>query len=231
MANRRFIQFYNTLHAKPVQLDCNFIVNPLDPAGVMELKGPGIEAVYMASLAPSASNPNPAAGYILVKLQDNYNKYYFGGAQFNVPSEGAAINIDAAGAALTPGQVYLIDSVGTSTEADWQAVGLPIGMVPAQYTPFVALATGAGVGTGTVKVPFAAGAAISHIETIGNVDATIKSSAPVIAGVQSGSYILLQCLGATAVGDTTLVATAPAPGTKVQLSFVLSNSKITVQGE
>lgn len=231
MANRRFTQFYNTLHSRPVQLDCNFIVNPLEPAGVMDLKGPGIEAVYMASLAPSASNPNPANGYIVVKLQDNYNKYYFGGAQFNVPSEGAAINVDALGAALTPGQVYLIEDVGTTTEAEWNTIGLPIGTTPSQYVPFVALATGAGAGTGTVKIPFAAGSGLSHIELIGDVDKTIQSAAPVIAGLQSGSYMIFQCLGATAAGDTTLIATAPAPGTRIELSFVLSNSRITVQGE
>lgn len=55
MANRRFEQFFYTLHKKPVLLDCNFIVETANSSGKgitpSSLVGPGIQAVYMNSTA------------------------------------------------------------------------------------------------------------------------------------------------------------------------------------
>lgn len=49
MANRRFYQFFNTLHHKPVLLDCSFIVDQTNAngLGVRSVKGPGISNVFM----------------------------------------------------------------------------------------------------------------------------------------------------------------------------------------
>jgi hypothetical protein len=53
MANRRFNQFYNTLHKMPVRLDCNFIVDSTNGNGfgARSLKGAGIQNVFMNTSA------------------------------------------------------------------------------------------------------------------------------------------------------------------------------------
>ncbi len=53
MANRRFTQFFNTLHNRPVLLDCNFTVDVsnVNGLGLSGLKGPGIQNVYLHSTA------------------------------------------------------------------------------------------------------------------------------------------------------------------------------------
>lgn len=57
-------------------------------------------------------SPNPAAGYALVRLTNNYNRYLGGFSGFASPTTGSTIAIDAADAALTPGTPYIIASVG-----------------------------------------------------------------------------------------------------------------------
>lgn len=57
-------------------------------------------------------SPNPAAGYALVKLANNYNRYLGGFSGFGSPTTGSTIKIDASDAALTPGTAYVIATVG-----------------------------------------------------------------------------------------------------------------------
>jgi hypothetical protein len=57
-------------------------------------------------------SPNPAAGYALVRLTNNYNRYLGGFSGFASPVTGSTIPIDATDAALTPGTAYIIASVG-----------------------------------------------------------------------------------------------------------------------
>lgn len=57
-------------------------------------------------------NPNPAAGYALVRLTCNYNHYLGGFDGFASPTTGSTIAIDATDAALTIGNSYIIASVG-----------------------------------------------------------------------------------------------------------------------
>lgn len=198
MANRRFTQFFNTLHTKPVLLDCSFTVDPTNAAGVSGLVGPGIEAVYMNANTPSSSNPDPAAGYVVVKLQDNYHKLYSAIASVRSPNSGS--NLLVASAGLTVGQVYVITVLGTTTTAQWIALGVPRGITPAVGVPFVALATSA-TGTGAVQIPAAAGSGIVGFETVGDSDLVINSALPNIAGQQSGSYIIGRFLGASFTGS------------------------------
>ena len=187
MANRRFTQFFHTLHTKPVLLDCSFTVDSTNAAGVSDLVGPGIEAVYMNAASPSASNPDPANGYVVVKLQDNYHKLYSAIASVRAPNSGANLLIASAG--LTVGLVYVISVLGTTTTAQWRVLGVPAGITPAVGVPFVAKATSA-TGTGAVQIPATAGAGIISFETIGNSDLVISSTLPNISGQQSGSYII-----------------------------------------
>lgn len=232
--------FYNTgkvfmKHNMPVILDCNFVVDVANGngLGLRNLKGPGIQNAFMhTSASPGIGNngvlnPNPASGYIAIQLSDNYNQYLYGASGFVSPASGANIAVTAAGALLTVGQVYIITVVGTTTAADWTALGLPTGVTPVAGAAFVAKATGAGVGSGQVQVPKANGSGITTIEVVGDPQ---KEIAPSSLAIQ-GSWIFVQCLAATAGGNTALVATAPADGSVVGLQFVLSNSSVVVAGE
>ncbi len=231
MANRRFYQFYQTLHYKPVQLDCSFTVAASDAGGLGQtgLVGGGIAQVYMHTSAPlsGSGNPNPAAGYIYVQLQDNYNGYYFGNCGFSGPLTGSAITIVTA-ASLTVGAVYTIVSVGTTTAAQWVAVGVPVGITAAAGVSFVASAT-AGLGSGTVKATAPSG--VSHVELVGDPNTTITSQAATVLGSGSGAYLIYQVMGPTSSSVTTFIPKAPADGTVVKMSFVLSNSSLRIQGD
>jgi len=57
-------------------------------------------------------SPNPAAGYALIKLANNYNRYLGGFDGFGSPTTGGTIKIDATDAALTAGTAYVIATVG-----------------------------------------------------------------------------------------------------------------------
>lgn len=226
MANRRYTQFYYTGHTYPVQLDCSWTVAATNNKGVTGLTGAGIQNVYMhTSTTPASGNPNPANGYAIVQFQDNFNGYYFGGAQMQSPLSGAEISISGT-SVLTVGAVYVITTVGTSTAANWQAVGLPAGIVPAVGVPFVASVTGLGTGTGKVKIAATAGAGISLIDVVGTPNTTLSCSTGGIVGSSGGSYMILRFLAPTSSSVTTMIATAPADGTIVKANFLFSNSRI-----
>jgi len=225
MSQRRKNQFYYTMHKYPVQIDCNFIVDSANGngLGIRSLKGAGVGNVFMHTSATPGSNagqlnPNPAAGYISVQFTENYNFYYFGTAGFVAPLSGTPLT------SVTAHTTYVIVSLGTTTLAQWQAAGLPVGITPAVGAAFVATATGAIGGTGAVEVQATGGAGIDHIEVIGDPNKTIVSQAGAVMGQPNGSSMQLVAL-------KNGVVTAPADGTVIGLSFVFSNSQITVAGD
>lgn len=224
MANRYYTsEFVRSFHAFPVELDCNFTVAVADTGGLglTGLKGGGIANVYMhTSATPATGSPNPASGLIYVSLQDTYFKYYFGGFQMHSPVTGSSINISGS-TVLTVGNVYQIVTLGTSTAANWAAVGFPAGDVPQVGMSFIASVTGGGTGTGTVKAVGNSG--ITAVELVGSPSLSV--------GSLPGPYLVLQCLGATDSSTTTLIPKAPADGTVIRLWFYLSNSSVLVQGE
>lgn len=167
--------------------------------------------------SPAAGNPNPVAGVILVQLQDNYNRYYGGFSGWVSP-------VGSTQTTITNHVAYVITSLGTATAAQWVAAGVPIGTTPAVGVAFIAIATGTIGGSATVAPSAAAGAGIDHIEALGDANLTITSSSPVVQGVGSGAYLILQCYEG-------LVLTAPTDGAVLGLSFYLSSSSIMVQGE
>lgn len=222
MANRRFTQFFWTLHKYPVQLDCIFQVDNTQPAGVSGLKGAGIQNVFMhTTTTPASGSPNPAAGLIYVQLQDNYKFLYEGRSHFRSPPSGVNIGVTASGAALTVGQAYQIVSLGTTTTANWVTLGVPIGTTPAVGVPFIAAATGAGTGTGQVQAYSASG--VDHAEVLSDPNLTISSSSATVAGQTNGAYVIYQCLSGG-------VVTAPTQFTWISLALYLSNTRINVQG-
>ncbi len=210
----------------PVLIDCNFIVDATNGngLGIRSLKGPYVQAVYMhTSATPAATNPNPASGTIVVQMQDNFNRSYSGFNAFVSPVSGTPVAILASGAALTPGVAYIITSLGTSTAADWHAVGLSAGITPAVGASFIAKATGAGTGNGSVMTTAAAGSGVASIETVGDPNASIAPNPGAAQGF--GAQFILQCR------DYAGAIVAPAAGTVISLSFYLSNSSVTIAGE
>lgn len=227
MSNTYFNQFFNTKHAKPCLLDARFVVAPTNGNGVTLITGagvtsttmsPGIANIFMHSSSPAATNPNPANGEIIVQLQDSYRSYFGGFSSFISPLAGSP------GASTTANVINVITALGTATLANWQAVGLPIGITPAVGVAFVATSSASVGGSATVDLRATAGAGIDHIEVVGNnmqanlTNGSIRNPAVVPA---SGGYIYMACFKNTAL-------TAPATGTIINLGLYLGDSSARV---
>jgi hypothetical protein len=188
--------------------------------------------VTISYFAPGS--PRPATGLIYVTFEDNWTYYYGGFSGFVSPLSGTPISIST-GSSLTVGNAYTIVSLGTTTAAQWQAVGVPIGtlqgnlvlgqntLLPTIGTTFIATAT-SGSGTGVVEASAIAGSGVDHLEVIGDPNQTITSKSPMIFGKGSGAYMVLQAFS----GGT---LTAPANGTVIGMTFYFSNTVITVKGD
>ncbi len=197
--------FYSNI-TKPVKVDLNFIVDNSNSLGVRSLKSNGyVRNVFMHTTTTPGSNngalnPNPAAGYALIQFNNNYNYYLGGFSGFVSPPTGGALT------SVTNHSVYIIASVGTTTAAQWLAKGVPAGVTAAVGVAFVAIATGALGGTGTVKVAGSTG--VSSVEAVGNPSLTTNSN----IGPNGGLYLLVQFLGQTvSMGAYTPTGTISAP--------------------
>lgn len=223
-------------HVRPVLVDCHFQVNPTDTAGLGilsgSLVGQGVANVFMHTTqspgkgANGQLNPNPASGYIAVQLTDNFFKTFMIESFHRGPASGSNIAVNSTN--LTVGALYIITTLGTSTAADWLALGVPPGVTPAVNVAFVAAATGAGSGSGQVQTQ-----SISGIDKIEGVGSPTLSLAPVPVGGSPnvGGWLYLACLAATNASTTTLVATAPTSGSTIHLAFYMSQSSVQVAGE
>jgi hypothetical protein len=213
------------MHVKPVLLDCNFVVDSTNGngLGIRSLKGPAITAVYMhTSATPDAKNPNPAAGTIVVQLDDKYNRSFSGFNAIVSPVSGTPIVVTAAGSHLVYGSPYIIVSLGTTTTAEWHSLGVPAGVTPAVGVSFIQTnMTGLGTGSGAVETTATSGSGIASIETVGDPNLSCNPS----PSANKGATFILQCR------DYTGALAAPAPGSVISLSFYLSDSSIIVQGE
>lgn len=213
---------------KPVLLSCNFVVDSTNGngLGIRQLKGSGIANIFMnTSSTPGAGtggivNPNPAAGVILVQLQNNYSRYLGGFSGQASPLTGSNLT------STTAHTAYVITALGTATAAQWLAAGVPAGITPALGVAFIAKATGAIGGSASVKVVTVSG--IQLIEVVGDPNASLNNSNIYQNG---GGQMILQTLGATNSSTTTLIPHAPADGTVISLSFYLSNSSVQVNGQ
>lgn len=223
-------------HVTPVIADLAFTVDNTNGLGITGLVGQAAQSVFMhttttPSRAPNGQlNPNPEVGVILVQLSDNFTRVYSAIPTIVSPNSGSSLNVDASDAALTVGKLYVIQTLGTTTAADWRALGLPAGIIPAVGASFVALVTGSGTGTGTVQLPAAAGSTINHIEMVGKPHLMLGPT-PVGGSPNVGAWVMLRTLAATNSTTTTLVNTAPAAGTVIKLALYLNQSSVTVAGE
>jgi hypothetical protein len=236
MANTRFTQFFFTPHMVPVLLDCNFVVDPANGngLGIRNLKGQGIFNVFMHTTAPlvGSGNPNPAPGIVLVQFGENFNRYYGGFAGFEGPLSGAPIAVVTG--PLVVGNAYVIVVVGTTTQAQWVALGLSPGTTAAVGVAFTAIAATT-PGTGMVEAQLASG--VNDFELIGDPNATFANQIPAffpgsLNNTASRRPILtFQIMGPTSAGVTTPIPTAPAIGTTCAMAFYLSNSSVIIKGE
>lgn len=224
MANRNWASGGKTytMHVSPVLIDLNFTVDSTAQDGITDLKGPAVSEVLMHSdhATPSMTI---ADGTILIKLQDNYNRVFNAvTGQIVSPTSGSDVKID--NSALTPGRAYVITTVGNSTTAQWQAVGLPQGITPAEGVAFIATAVGAGANTSTSRVQTtdtSGSNPIAILELAGDPSLTCSPN----PSANQGAYLIMQAR------DTNGALVAIEDGSKVSVQIYLSNSSITVQGE
>lgn len=257
MANRAFMNFgrsYENL-TMPVKVSMKFTVARSDSGGlgITSLKSNGyVNHVYMhTSSTPAGGNPNPADGNIMIQLKDNYATLVGSAIRIQAPPTGGALSTKIADTALTVGAMYQINALGTSTAADWLALGLPAGVTAAVGQTFCALVQGVGTHTGTVKALGSAG-----VETIEQIGSMANPS-----GVNNiGAWINFQCLktssaltmasytpagvitngtpdtfaGTPAVLTGTIANTAalatPTDGSIIEITLFLDNSSVNVDG-
>jgi hypothetical protein len=176
MANRNYPQsrVYSN-HLMPVSLDLSVSIGASGAPTIESGSGLGI-----------ASITRMAAGQYRIRLQDNYAKLLQFNASFQSPVSGS----DVAAGSLTPGVVYQITALGTSTQANWETAGVPAGITAAVGVVFKCAATSSG--NGTAKVLGSSG--IVAAELMGN-NVNMLNSQPFAANL--GGYIDFQCLGAS----------------------------------
>lgn len=215
---------YFTNVCKPIDVNINFITDSANGngLGIRSLKSNGfVEAVFMHTSAPltGSGNPNPPAGYAVVRFKNNFN-YYLGGFWGQISPLGSTGTTS-----VTTGSVYAITTLGTTTAAQWLAAGLPAGFTPAVGASFVAIKTGAIGGTGTVGVP---GIPTNQVlSVIGDPNATIAN---LNIASNSGAQLLLQFNSPTNSSTTTLAPASPTDGTVVAMCFRFDGSSVTVDG-
>jgi len=217
--------FYTNL-VKPIDINLNFIVDSTNGngLGIRSLKSNGyVNNVFMHTSATPGSNngqlnPNPAVGYALIQLKGNFNRYIGG-------FSGVAAPVGSSGSAVTAGNPYVITSIGTSTAANFQAIGLPMGLTPSVGQSFIASSTGSLSGTGTIASPQAA--STIQISVVGDPNQTLSNSNSAANG---GGYLIVQFLSATSSSVTTPIATAPSNNSIIGLTIRLDGSSVNVDG-
>lgn len=202
------------MQAYPCLVTVSFVVDNTLPDGVNFVKGGGVKAVYMNTVGvPSATNPNPEPGIIMIELQDSYNRLLGGFVQAASPLDGIT------SLSTVAGQLAVIVSLGTATLAQWQAAGVPMGITPAVGLAFVPTATGAIGGGAAVQGVSTSG--VASVEACGNGNLSI---ARLNSQVNGGGIVYMQAL------DSAGAKVAPANNTVIVGSIYLSNSSVTVQG-
>ena len=215
MANRNWLsnKMYQ-MQAYPCLVTVSFVVDNTLPDGVNFVKGGGVKNVYMNTVGtPSAGNPNPQAGIIMIELQDSYERLLGGFYKIASPLDGSSQT------ATTAGQLCVIVSLGTATLAQWQAAGLPEGIEPAVGVAFVPTVSGTIGGSAAVQGMGVSG--VTTVEACGDGNLSIRRKNNTVNG---GGLVYLQAL------DSAGAKVAPALNSVVLASIYLSNSSVTVQG-
>ncbi len=224
------------METAPVTIPLSFQVKVADSAGLGitagSLKGPTVAAVYMHTTATKATGSpggttGPASGTIVINLQDNYTRL-LGFDWSAVASIGTPVQVD--NSALTAGVAYTITTLGNSTTAQLQSIGLPIGITPAVGVTFIANAVGiageAATSTTRVAPSIAAGSNIFSMESLGNPQLLVAPTPSANQGY--GCQVILQTRNDSAA-DAPAIAT-PTDLTIFYINLRMSNSSVSVQG-
>ena len=209
--------------AKQIDVNLNFIVDSTNGngLGIRSLKSNGyVQSVFMHTTStPAAGSPNPIAGYAVITFTNNFN-VYLGGYEGSVaPLASSALT------SVVASEPFVITSLGTTTLAQWQAAGLPHGLIPAVGQSFIAIASAAIGGTGTVGAPGVP--TIIETSVVGDPNASIANHNIAANG---GAEIIVQFLAATSSSVTTLAPAAPADGSVIGLMFRFDGSSVSVDG-
>jgi hypothetical protein len=121
---------------------------------------------------------------------------------------------------LTAGNAYIITVLGTTTLAEWQSIGLPVGLTPTVGQSFIATATGTG-GAHTGKVGLPGFSTIDSFETVGDPN----QSVPANIASNGGQWLLVQCL-TSASGSPALATPANNSVIALRLRFDMSSVSI-----
>ncbi len=200
MANRNFPQARLWgMHMFPVSLDMSVAISGTAGAPSIE-SGSGLGI---------ASITRMAEGQYRIQLQDNYMKLLDLNVSLQSPVTGGGV---AAGS-LSPGSVYQITSMGTTTQAQWETAGVPSGITAAVGVTFKCAATSAGTGEGKLL----GSSGISSAEIMGN-NVNMLNKQPFTA--LSGGLIDFQTL------DKDNAASDPSDGSKMYINIKLSNSSV-----
>lgn len=218
--------FYTNL-TKPIDINLNFIVDSTNGngLGVRSVKSNGyVNNVFMnTSASPGtnngSTNPNPEAGVAVIQLKGNFNRYIGGFAGLEAPVTSPSTT------STTTSDPYVITSLGTTTLAQWQAAGLPLGFTPAVGSAFIAKATGAIGGTGTVGIP--ALSPITSIQIVGDPNQTIANSN---SAANAGMQLIVLFSAPTSSSVTTPAITAPSNNTVVGMTIRVDGSSSNVDG-
>jgi len=196
MSNRKFNEFFLSLNADPVYLEANAVIDSGQTTGTRSQKGSGVSSIAKV-----------ATGVYKISLQNRYCRYLGGDTGFVSPTTGGTIAVTA----ISPGTMYLIASVGTTT--NWQTAGVPAGVTPAVGMAFLCAATSTGNG-----LAIAVGkSGIFTVEVIGDPNTSITN--------YTDPHFFISTL------DATGTLAAPTDGSVIGLTIYLRRSSVTGKGE
>jgi len=197
MANRFFQQFFFGLNHYPVWIEGSAAIGA--SGATSALKGSGVKSLT-----------RKAAGVYELKLEDNYNRFLGFSAVLAGPVTGSAVT----GGSFVAGTLYVIQSLGTTTQAQWETAGVPAGVTAAVGVAFVA--AGVGAGTGTVKA--ATESAVYKVELAGDPQKSVGPST-------AGSVLYFVCW------DASGSPIDPASGSTLYFEVKYRNSTVKGKGE
>ena len=217
---------------KPMEVNLQFTVAAADTGGlgITGLKSNGyVQNVFMhTSQTPGINNgytnPNPAAGQVMIQLKQNFNVFLKSEYNLIAPA-GTPVKID--NSAMTAGVVYTITTLGNATAAKWLAIGVPPGVTPAVGVSFVALSNG---GTGNTLTSRVAPSGVSgnvSFEMIGNPNANITSNIATNGGQFLFGQFLYPTLSTGAWIDPMIPAN-PADGSIVCMKLYFDGSSVSI---
>lgn len=230
MANRNFAssRIFNG-HVEAVHVDCSFTVASTDAAGlgITNLVGAYVQNIFMHTTGtPGAGNkngassippvnPNPAAGSIVIQLNDNFRYLY--SLDYSIESPLAT-----ASGTVVAGNAYVLASLGTATAAQLHTAGVPASIVPAVGVAFISTASGTLAGSATASASATSGSAVASVEILGTPSLALNPAQ--IASQGFGGQIIIQ------TRNFSNAVAAAADGSRVKLSLLLSNSSVLIQG-